>query len=415
MHIDMNAFFASVEQTANPFIANKPVAVGNPHYKNTALVAVSYEARARGVKNLSRGVEARAACPDLIIVPFDPLKYYAVNRQIVNILKQYTSSVEVYSIDEAFVDLTDVLDLHGKSAVEIAQEIKARIINEVGFKLRSSVGLAPNKLLAKVGSNWQKPDGLTEIFWDNRFEFIDKVPIQDIWGIGYRGGPKLRKLGINSTKQLREMSDHALREIVGSYYTRLRMIANGEHHEPVDPFRTAKPAKSMQHAHTMSKPTANREYLKTVIRKMSERLARRLRKHQQEARGVYLGLRPENMGAYGWGSLPNYGGFQPLALPSNHGKDIYDAACRALDSTNFQGHRMRLVSVGVSSLVSSQALRFDMFNQHENIAMDKAIDKINGTYGQFTVRTADILHQRAKESELQVERENMTFHPESVV
>lgn len=411
MHIDMNAFFASVEQTANPFIANKPVAVGSLSYKNSALVAVSYEARARGVKNLSRALEARAICPELIIVPFDPLKYYSVNRQIVAILREYSPLVEVYSIDEAFVDLTDVLHLYNKTAIQLAQEIKDRIRAEVGFKLFSSVGIAPNKLIAKVASDWKKPDGLTQISWEERLDFLDKVPIQDIWGIGFRGGPKLTRLGINSTRQLRELPDSTLKDIVGSYYTRLRLIANGEHYDPVSPNRSVRPAKSMQHAHTLSNATNNAIYLKTVIRKMSERLASRLRKHNQQAKYIHLYLRPAGLQTYGWGSTQGLFGAIDIALPTNNGGEIYNQACKIFAQLPIADTQIRLVAVGVGNLSNTQQVPFGMFANKRLTKIDTAIDKINSVYGEFTVRTADILHQYAKESELHIDRESMTFHP----
>jgi DNA polymerase-4 len=413
-HLDLNAFFASVEQTANPFLRGKPVGVtGNPDYPGSAILAASYAAKRRGVKGIMRVRDAKVVCPEIILVPFDPLKYYAVNQKIMKIFKEYTPQLEIYSIDEAFLDMTDVMHLYNKTPVELAQEIKDRIRHEVGEPLTSSVGIAPNKLLAKIGSDWKKPDGLTVITWENRFEYLDQIPIQDIWGIGYHAGPKLRALGINSTKQIRELDDATLRSIVGSYYTRLRAIANGEHFDPVDPKRTEKAAKSMQHAHTLSKSTNDPEELKSVIRKMSERLAIRLRRHKQQARVVYLGLRPEKMQTYGWGSLPRFSGFHALPLSTTHGKDIYDAALEIFNDFDISDTKIRLIAVGVNDLDSTSKLAFDIFMNPKITALDKAVDEVNSIYGSFTVRYGDILHQKAKDSELKVERPNMTFHPTS--
>jgi len=413
MHIDMNAFFASVEQTANPFIRNKPIAVGSAKsYAGAALLAVSYAAKAKGVKNFMRYYEAISICPDLIAIPFDPLKYYSVNRQIMAILREYTPQMEIYSIDEAFMDLTDVMHLHpGKTPVDIAQEIKDRIRNEVGECLTSSVGIAPNKLLAKVASDWKKPDGLTVIRWEDRFEYLDSMKIGDIWGIGFRGTAKLENLGVKSTADIRNLTDDTLRDLVGSYYTRLRMIANGEHYDPVSPDRREKPAKSMQHAHTLSTATNDPTELKTVIRKMSERLAIRLRKHGQTARVIYLGLRPEKMKTYGWGSLPRFNGFEDLGIGTTNGKKIYDAACKVFDSFDFGDTKIRLIAVGVNALESTESMIFDIFTNPELNDLDHALDEINRAYGEFTVRSADIVYQYAKESELHVVREDMTFHP----
>lgn len=410
----MNAFFAHVEQTANPFIRYLPVAVGSVKYANSALVAVSYEAKRRGVKGLMRLREAREICPELLVVPFDPLKYYSINRQIMNLLRQYTPQMEIYSVDEAFLDLTENRDvLKGRAPRDVAQEIKDRITSEIGAKLTSSVGIAPNKLLAKVASDWKKPDGLTEISWEERLTYLDQLKLMDIWGIGYRSGEKLDTLGIKSTKQLREIDDMTLRGIVGSYYTRLKLIANGQHYDPVDPHRHDALQKSMQHAHTLSHATSDRGELKTVIRKMSERLARRLRKYDQTAQTVYLGLRPENQKHYGWGPGTGMGGMAPLQVTggSDHGKDIYDAACEVFSQLNLSETRIRLVSVGINNLLSQQQMLLGAFTRPQIRSLNSAVDNINGTYGEFTIRSADILHQYAKESELSVERENMTFHP----
>ncbi|MBL8014716.1 MAG: hypothetical protein JNK26_00830 [Candidatus Doudnabacteria bacterium] len=414
IHIDLNAFFASCEQLTNPFLRGKPIGVTSAQkYDYAAILAASYEAKRRGVKGIMRVFEARQVCPEIILVPFDSIKYYNINQRVMKILSEYTPKMEIYSIDEAFLDMSPVLHLYKKPIDEIAQEIKDRIRAEVGTTLTSSVGIAPNKLLAKVASDWKKPDGMTRIDWDKRFEYLDQLELGDIWGIGYHATPKFEKLGIKSTRQLRELSDEALRSIVGSYYTRLRLIANGEYYDPVDPSRNSKPRKTMQHAHTLSTPTNDKEELKSVIRKMAERLAIRLRKHGQTARSVYVGLRPEKLKYYGWNQVSTYSGFGKVEFTTSHGKDIYEAAVKLFDDFDISDTKIRLVAVGVSHLDSINKLAFDIFTDPKTLELDKAIDQLNATYGSFTVRTGDIVYQYAKESELRVERPDMTFHPTS--
>lgn len=414
MHIDMNSFFASVEQCANPFIRGKPIGVGSKNYENTALVAISYEAKRMGVPKLCRLIEARRICPEILVIPFDPIKYYFVNRQIAHILRQYTPLVEIYSIDEAFMDLTDVMHLYpGKTPRELAQEIKDRIIDEVGQCLTSNVGIAPNKLLAKVASNWKKPNGLTEISWENRLEYLDKVPLEGIWGIGRNSAPKFAQLGITSTKQLREMSATDMRALVGGYYTRLQLLANGEHYDPVQPERSAKPHKTMQHAHTMSEPTNDKDELKILIKKLSEKLARRLRKHDQLASVVTLGFKPEKQKEYGWGSATMFYDVERLDHPTANGQEIYEAACQIMDEFDIRQTKIRLAFVGVGDLSQVNQLMFEMFLDQKTMKLDSALDEINDQYGAFKIRTADILNQKAKESELSVDREDMVFHPVS--
>jgi len=415
LHIDMNSFFASVEQTANPFIRNKPVGVvATKNYENAAIVAASYPAKYKGVRSFMRLKEAKEKCPEIIAVPSDFLKYYTVNKQIVNIFREYTPLVEVYSIDEAFLDFAPVMKhLKGRSIEDIAQEIKDRIRAEVGSELTSSVGISANKLLAKVGSNWKKPDGLTVIPYEERFEYMDKLALQDVWGIGFRGGGKLEKIGIKTVKDLRCLDPITLRSIVGSYYTRLVALANGECYDPISPDRTTKLHKSMQHAHTLDKATSDKEELKSVIRKMSERLARRLRKHEQTAKIIYLGLRPEKQGSYGWGSLPHFSGFTTLCIPTDHGYTIYKEALKIFNDLEFGSVKIRLVAVGVADLGSEEAMVFDIFSNMNTKRLDKAVDEINDMYGGFTIRPGDIVYQYAKEQELSIDREDMTFHPAS--
>jgi DNA polymerase-4 len=414
LHLDMNAFFASVEQACNPFLRDKPVAVvPSLKYKNAAIIARSYEAKAYGVKSFMHLGDARALCPELIAVPTDHLRYYEINQRIYKILNQYTPKIEIYSIDEFFLDLTDYFSLHPHRSWEsLALELKQRIAAEIHPVLKCSIGVAPNKLLAKVGSDYQKPDGLTVIPWVKRHEFLDSMELIDIWGIGYHCVPKLEAMGIYSTKDLRATPIATLENAVGSYWTRLKQIANGEHYEGVNRDRQLKPQKTMQHAHTLSTPTDDMHEIRTLLRKQIERLCVRLRKHSQLAGEVSLGIRPAGEISYGWGRIPRLGAYATLRAPSDSGRDIYEQCLPLLDSLDLRGIKARLVVVGVSKLtLPSMQLLIDQRNP-KLLKLEKALDKINRTYGEFTMRSADILRQRAKERELSIDRLAMTFHPD---
>lgn len=412
-HIDMNAYFASVEQACNPFIQGKPVAVaGSVDYPGSVILARSYQAKARGVKSFSKIRDAKAACPELIVVPIDHLKYYDVNQQIAKILNEYTPLIEIYSIDEFFLDMTNYFKLHPRSFEEVAAEIKSRIRSEVHECLTCSIGVGNNKLLAKVGSDYKKPDGLTIINWENRHFFLDDMDLADIWGIGWNCLPKLQTLGIFNTSQIREINVEALRGLVGSYWIRLKQIANGEYYDTVDEKRNTKPQKSMQHAHTLSKATKDEAELKTLIRKLSERLAVRLRRHGQSANKVTLGIRPSNQGKYGWGKAERHYGIYTLPCPSNSGWDIYIAACQIMDQLDIRDVEVRLAVVGVQDLAQAEQINLWDFEKNKRSQLETALDQINNKYGEFTMRSGDILRQRAKERELNVNRMPMTFHPD---
>ncbi|MBN1916125.1 DNA polymerase IV [Candidatus Dojkabacteria bacterium] len=433
LHIDMNSFFASVEQQANPFIRGKPVGVAHSGYEGAAILAASYEAKACGVGTGTRVFEARKICPGLIIVPLDTTKYYAVNRQFVKILKDYTPQVEIYSIDEAFLDVTKTEDLFG-GAYNIAQRIKERIKGEIGEYLTCSIGIAPNKLLAKVGSNFKKPDGLTIIKWEERFKFLDQMGLERVWGIGRRVGRKMGKIGIKSLREIRKMEDCELRSLVGGYYTRLRLIANGEHFEEVKTDVSKKIPKSMQHAHTLSDASSNSAELLSIMRKQAERLARRLRRRGMKAKRVYLAMIPSGLRHYGWNTEVHNFGFLKMDHYTDDGYEVYKAGEIIFNRIVFCDNvgnkialngdgKIRQLIIGVSDFLNADNLELPMSLFGEGVVagfklkselkerINRAFDKINDKYGEFTLRTGDILYQFVKEKELDVEREQMMFHP----
>lgn len=414
----MNAFFASVEQQANPFIRGKAIAVAGGKgkdrvYEGAAVLAASYPAKRLGIGLSTRLREARLLCPELIVVPLDALKYYSVNRRIVEIFRDSAPTVEIYSIDEAFLDVTDIVKNLDEAAI-LAKSISDRIKREVGECLTCSVGVSHNKLLAKVASDYKKPDAITVIPWEKRFEFLDSMKLEDIWGLGWHTVPKLKALGIKSTEGIREMDLTVLKSLVGSYAERLQMIARGEHYDRVNPHRSDRPQKSMQHAHTLSKPTTSEQELKALIRKLSERLAKRLRKHKQMAKVVSLGLRPARQTHYGWGYAPNYYDHIKLVEPSNNGLEIYQAACQVLSQKlNWNNEPIRLAVVGLAELDSTDSLMFNFNDEVSLKVVDTTMDQINNMFGEFTIRTGDILYEKSKDRELTVERENMTFHTDT--
>lgn len=411
----MNSFFASVEQQANPYIRNKPVAVvGKPNYAGSAILAASYPAKDLGIGLSTRLGEAKKICPELIAIPIDFIKYYSVNSQIVKILREEAPIVEVYSIDEAFMDVTDICsDLY--EANKLAIKIKHRINSELGESLTSSVGISHNKLLAKIGSNYKKPDAITVIPWDDRLYFLDRLRLDDIWGIGRRSSNKLNAIGVRNTSMIRTLSDHTLRNLVGSYYTRLKLIANGEYYEQVNPERSTRQAKSMQHAHTLHIATNDKQEILSLLRKLSEKLGRRLRRHEQETSCIQIGIRPANQQHYGWGIAPKYFGEEHLYKYTNSGKEIYHAAKAILSKMQLENTLIRLVSVGVTHLQSTSNLKLDLseYNTNKQKKIDAMTDIINSRYGEFTIKSGDITYQFAKERELSVFRENMAFHPDS--
>lgn len=228
IHIDMDAFFASVEQRDNPELRGKPIAVGYDGERGVVSTA-SYEARRYGVHSAQSMVIAKRLCPTLIIVPSHFERYREVSKQIHEVFHEYTDVVEPLSIDEAFLDVTvnkPNIDL----AVEIAREVKKKIYERTG--LTASAGVSYNKFLAKVASDWRKPDGLCVIHPDRAHDFIAQLPIEKFWGVGPKTAERMHRMGVFTGAQLREVSLSHLVDVFGKvgpvYYSFARGIDDRE-------------------------------------------------------------------------------------------------------------------------------------------------------------------------------------------
>lgn len=409
MHIDFNSFFASAEQQANPFLRNKSMGVGRRSYWGSAIIAASYPAKRQGIGLGVRYNQAKKIDPRFELAELDHIKYYDLHNRFIIILRRYSPLVEVYSIDEAFMDMS-MSKLELDELEEVGYDIKNSIVDELGEAITCSIGIGNNKLIAKIASNHDKPDGLTIIHWEERQKYLDPMPIENVWGIGRHVTKKMNKRGIYLVRELKALSDSELYSIVGGYYTRLKLLVQGYHFETVQSAIKQKPPKSMQHAHTMEKATNNIKELKSLSRKMSERLAQRLRKHNQKGRIVYLGLVPENLPSYGWDTPGWFGREVKLSQYTSNGYTIYKVCSRILGNIDLEHLNIRRLVVGISRLNTPDLISFDDLQQSKVNKLDLAIDQINQRFGSFTVRSADILNQKAKETELDIDKPEMRFH-----
>ena len=237
VHIDMDAFYASVEQRDNPSLRGKPVAVGGRPDKRGVVAAASYEARAFGVRSAMSMAKAVRLCPSLVIVPPDFSRYQEASHAIFGIFRGVTPLVEPLSLDEAYLDVTEN-SWSEPLAMVVAKRLKDRIHADTG--LTASAGVAPNKFLAKIASGWKKPDGLTVIAPDRVEPFLQQLPVDALWGVGPVTARKLRSRGITRLVDIRHASDDLLRDAVGSMVPWLRGLANGVDDRPVVPHREAK-------------------------------------------------------------------------------------------------------------------------------------------------------------------------------
>src|SRR5450755_573129 len=237
LHVDMDAFYASVEQRDDPSLRGRPVAVGGRPESRGVVAASSYEARTFGVRSAIPMSRAVRLCPELVIIRPDFAKYAAVSRQVFAIFRDVTPLVEPLSLDEAYLDVTEnawALPL----GVDVAKRIKARVREETG--LTASAGVAPNKFLAKIASGWKKPDGLTVIAPERVEAFLQKLPVDALWGVGPVTAGRLRAAGIERLVDVRAAGDDVLRSAVGSSAEWLRNLSHGIDVRAVEPNRERK-------------------------------------------------------------------------------------------------------------------------------------------------------------------------------
>jgi DNA polymerase IV len=241
IHVDMDAFYASVEQRDRPELRGRPVAVGGPPESRGVVAAASYEARQYGVRSAMPMARAARRCPGLAIVPPDFGKYRTVSQQVFGIFRSVTPLVEPLSLDEAYLDVTENA-WNEPLGMNVAKRIKTLIRETTG--LTASAGVAPNKFLAKIASAWRKPDGLTVIAPERVESFLQQLPVEALWGVGPVTAQRLRDRGIARLVDVRTADGDVLREAVGSMSDWLLKLASGEDDRPVEPNRPAKSSSS---------------------------------------------------------------------------------------------------------------------------------------------------------------------------
>src|SRR5512138_2720560 len=285
LHIDMDAFYASVEQRDDPSLMGKPVAVGGSPDGRGVVAAASYEARVFGVHSAMSMARAVRLCPSLVIVRPDFQKYRAASNAVFSIFRDVTPLVEPLSLDEAYLDVTE--NSWGETlATTVAKRVKARILEET--RLTASAGVAPNKLLAKIASGWKKPDGLTVIGPERIEPFLQQLPVDALWGVGPVTAKKLRARGIDKLVDVRGADMQLLRDTVGSLADWLRQLANGVDDRPVVPHREAKSSGS---ENTYPEDLTDLETIRTEIAEMASHSIAWLARRQRLARTITIKVR----------------------------------------------------------------------------------------------------------------------------
>lgn len=376
IHIDMDAFYASVEQLDNPELKGKPVIVGAKPEQRGVVAAASYEARKYGIHSAMPTSRAVKLCPDIIILPVRMQRYTEISNHIHKIFYDYTPDIEPISLDEAFLDITGSVSLFG-SAEKIGREIKSRIKEELG--LISSVGIAENKFLAKLASDLDKPDGFVVITEDNRQKILDSLDISKIWGIGKVTNKELRKFGIKTVKQLRQYPLDALKSILGNQAEEFQNLARGMDNRKVESIRQVK---SISEEQTFPEDMIDKDFLSDILQNQVETVAQRLRAKKLEGKTIIIKFR--------------YADFQTITRNStldiytNTTKVLLDEANKIFDQWyNKSKGKLRLLGFGVSNLQeegSGQKLLFTDKSIEKYKKVDKVFDEIRNKFGSDSLK-----------------------------
>jgi len=341
LHVDMDAFYASVEQRDDPKLRGKPVAVGGDPKGRGVVCAASYEARAFGVRSAIPMAQALRKCPKLVIVRPDFGKYRAVSRHVNEIFRSVTPLVEPLSLDEAYLDVTENA-WNEPLGRNVARRLKAEIL--AATRLTASAGVAPNKFLAKIASGWKKPDGLTVIAPENVETFLAKLPVDALWGVGPVTARKLRSAGIARLIEVRSADPGLLRRVVGSWAPTLVSLSWGVDDRPVVPDR---PAKSCGTEETYSRDLVDRRLMRSEVERMAGEVAAWLETKNLRARTVTLKVR--------------YADFTTITRSESHRPATRDPAALAargaglLLKTEAGTRPVRLLGVSVHGLESPES------------------------------------------------------------
>lgn len=369
----MNSYFASVEQQANPFLRGKPVAICSRISRNACIIACSVEAKKLGIKTGFSLSEARELAPAIVALEVDPPKVRSTTKKIFAVFADYTSAIEAYSIDEAFLDLTGHVDSF-EAARELALSIKERIKNEVGDWLKCSIGIAPTRWLAKFAGELQKPDGLTVLLTQDLPLIYAGMPVDKAWGIADGWKARLAVLGIETLDQLLEYDPLQLKRRFGMPGYLLWTDIAG-----VDLARAktdgAAPPKSIGHSYVFHRRTNDPKQLFAIMMKLCERVGVRLRRQKLEAKRLSIG----------WGYEEGGNGNSIRCQdPIFESYDIFRAAFRAFGA-GWNRRTVTFLAITVSDLAPTmgQISIFKDKTKRQNIAA--ALDAVNGRYGDYTV------------------------------
>jgi len=384
-HIDMDAFYASVEQLDHPEYRGKPVIVGADPKQGKGrgvVAAASYEARKYGIHSAQPISRAYKLCPNGIYVHGRGKRYVEISRKIMDIFHQYTPLVEPISLDEAFLDLTGTERLWGE-VEETARRIKATIQNEL--HLTASVGIGPTKLIAKIASDLEKPDGFVTVTETDVQKFLKDLPVKKLWGVGPQTRKQLALLGVRTVGDLSELTEAILAERFGKMGKLLYRHARGEDEDAVHAERDVK---SISNEITFHQDVDSCDTLHQTLLSLSEKVGFRLRKIHLQGRTIHLKVRFEN--------FDTRARAHTLEEPTALDRDIFESALMLMQTLDMEERKVRLIGVGISQFVDEQGGQVSLFDKSsdKSILAQNAMDSIKQRFGKRSIKRGGTISSR---------------------
>jgi DNA polymerase IV len=377
LHVDLDAFYASVESLKDPSLAGKPVVVGGAGTRGVVMSA-SYEARGFGIRSAMPAVRARRLCPDAIFVPPDFESYKAHSNRFREILLAVTPLVEPISLDEAFLDVSGALLLFGEPEA-IARKVRREVQDGIG--VRCSVGVAPTKLVAKLASAGAKPDGMVVVRADGVDTYLDPLPVRALWGVGEKTAETLGRLGVRTVGDLGRTPVGVLARLMGEQHAQdLRDLARGVDDRTVVPYEAPK---SVSHEETFDRDLDNQRELLREVLSLSQRVAARLREDGFRARTVTLKIRLAN--------FTTLTRSRTLASASDVAADLYQVVGELFAALPGARRRVRLLGVAATGLVQAGEEQLVMLRSERWGDVERAVDRIDRRFGRGSAVPAALL------------------------
>ena len=378
LHVDFDSFFASCEQHFNPNLRGKPIGVTAENGRN-CVIAASREAKALGVKSPSTTWEAKRICPEIKFVKADFERYLEITKKLLNIATSYSPTVEIFSLDEVFIDLTPVKNLY-PSEVWVVDNFKKRLRDEIGSTVTVSMGISYNKILAKLATNLNKPDGFSIIDKTNKDKVFYQIDLNDIMGIGDRFKRRLNLLGVFTFKDLQNYPMHLLRSEFGKVASEnLKALSMGIDNTPVVSYLEEVETKSVGRNYCLPQNEYDSEKILKTLYELSEEVAIKLRRLKMKARTIGLFLHGNDI----------FGQRETIHRFTNLSVDIFETCSRFF--RKWKPEYVRQVSIWVGNLVEEQYTTIPLFESPKKDVIVKLIDDVNDRFGHHTIRSGYLI------------------------